>query len=103
MQEGVVTHRVMPPSEEAQREVRRATCHEPHIKHRQLMAYHLCLYHHGHRHQWMGAHAARPPDSAGALCCSWLALYACPRGLTFLLCPTLLPAAQPSSTWMSSS
>jgi hypothetical protein len=54
MQAGVATHRALPDKADAQRAIRKATCHEPYIGHKQLMAYHLCLLEFGHRHQWMG-------------------------------------------------
>ncbi|KAL4858396.1 Glycosyltransferase family 92 protein [Chlorella vulgaris] len=50
---GVATHRALPEKADAQRAIRKATCHEPYIGHKQLMAYHLCLLEFGHRHQWM--------------------------------------------------
>ncbi|KAL4440670.1 hypothetical protein ABPG77_000379 [Micractinium sp. CCAP 211/92] len=54
VQDGFVTHRLMPAPDVMRAEVLNATCHEYHVHHKQLMAYTHCLKDYGSNHQWMG-------------------------------------------------
>lgn len=54
VQDGFVTHHLMPAPEVMRAEVLNATCHEYDIHHKQLMAYAYCLKDHGANHRWMG-------------------------------------------------